>query len=373
MPLFPRMLDVLRRMPPIGALVLLPAIAACSSIGPSTVPRDRTDYLKALSTSWKTQTLSNVVHIRYGDTPSFLDVASIVSAYTLDANVSIGGTSANLSTAASGVHPWNTGVFGAGASYQDRPTISYAPLSGDRFTKRLIRPIPPVGIFELIQSGLPADVVLQMTVRSLNGIKNQGISGGVLEPADPEFYPLLDAFRRLQNTGRLSVRTEKRGSEEVGIIAIVEGKTPEIARDLKFVRDTLRVRPAKDGELTIVFAPGSRTGNELAVLSRSMGDILIDLAMGIDVPPAHVASGRTLATVWVNTSPNPRDRPMVRIHSGAAPPANAFAAAEYGNTWYWIDDNDFASKRTFTLLMIFTSLAETGVVPQVPALTLPVR
>ena len=373
MPLFLQMFGVLRRTPLLGTIMLLPAIAGCSSIGPSTVPRDRADYLKALSTSWKTQTLSNVVHIRYGDTPSFLDIASIVSAYTLDANVSVGGTSANLSTAASGVHPWSTGVFGAGASYQDRPTISYAPLSGDRFTKRLIRPIPPVGIFELIQSGHPADIVLQMTVRSLNGIKNQGISGDVLEPADPEFYPLLDALRRLQNARRLSVRTEKRGAEEVGIISVVEGKTPEVARDLKFVRDTLRVRPAKDGELTIIFAPAPRVGNELAVLSRSMGDILIDLAMGIEVPSAHVAAGRTLPTVWVNTSPNPRDRPMVRIHSGTAPPANAFAAVEYGNTWYWIDDNDYASKRSFTLLMIFTSLAETGVVPQVPALTRPVR
>ncbi|NDH61913.1 MAG: hypothetical protein EBY18_09730, partial [Alphaproteobacteria bacterium] len=82
------MFAFLRRTPLLGTIVLLPAIAGCSSIGPSTVPRDRADYLKALSTSWKTQTLSNVVHIRYGDTPSFLDVASIVSAYTLDANVS---------------------------------------------------------------------------------------------------------------------------------------------------------------------------------------------------------------------------------------------------------------------------------------------
>lgn len=373
MPTLLRMFGFLRRTPLLGTILLLPAIAGCSSIGPSTVPRDRTDYLKALSTSWKTQTLSNVVHIRYGDTPSFLDIASIVSSYSVDANVSVGVTSNNISTAAANQLAWSSTVLGAGASYQDRPTISYAPLSGDRFTKRLIRPIPPVGIFELIQSGHPADVVLQMTVRSLNGIKNQGISGGVLEPADPEFYPLLDALRRLQNAGRLSVRTEKRGSEEIGIVSAVEGKTPEIARDLKFVRDTLRVKPGKDGELTIVFAPAPRSGTELAVLSRSMGDILIDLAMGIEVPPAHVAEGRTLATVWVNTSPNPRDRPMVRIHSGTAPPANAFAAVEYGNTWYWIDDNDFASKRTFTLLMIFTSLAETGVVAQIPALTLPVR
>ena len=129
----------------------------------------------------------------------------IPSGYVFNTSAGINGlgSSNNISTAAANQLAWSSTVLGAGASYQDRPTISYAPLSGDRFTKRLIRPIPPVGIFELIQSGHPADVVLQMTVRSLNGIKNQGISGGVLEPADPEFYPLLDALRRLQNAGRL--------------------------------------------------------------------------------------------------------------------------------------------------------------------------
>lgn len=64
---------------------------------------------------------------------------------------------------------------------------------------------------------------------------------------------------------------------------------------------------------------------------------------------------------------------MVKIHSGSNPPAGAFVAVRYRGTSYWIDDDDYASKRTFTLLMIFTSLAETGVVPQVPTLTLPVR
>jgi hypothetical protein len=264
-------------------------------------------------------------------------------------------------------------VLGAGATYGDRPTISYTPLSGDKLTKRLIRPIPPTGIFELIQAGHPADLVLLVTVRSLNGIKNQSVSGGVMEPADPEFYPLLDALRRLQVAGRMSVRTEKRGGEEVGVITIVEGRTAEVNRDLKFVRDTLRLKPGRDGDLTIVFAPAPRSGNELAVLSRSMGEILIDLAMGIDVPPEHVAEGRTIPTVRPSSALSPRERPLVRIHSGSSAPANAFAAVHYRNSWYWIDDNDFEAKRTFTLLLIFTSLGETGVVTQIPTLTLPVR
>jgi hypothetical protein len=122
-----------------------------------------------------------------------------------------------------------------------------------------------------------------------------------------------------------------------------------------------------------VFGAHQRAGNELAVLSRSMGDILIDLAMDVEVPPEHVAEGRTVATVRTMSAPNPRDRPMVHIRSGSMAPAGAFAAVRYGNTSFWIDSNDYASKRTFTLLMIFTSLAETGVTPQTPQLTLPVR
>ena len=43
-----------------ASVALAVAVAGCSSIGPSTMPRDRTDYLSALATSWKEQTLSNV-------------------------------------------------------------------------------------------------------------------------------------------------------------------------------------------------------------------------------------------------------------------------------------------------------------------------
>ena len=75
-----------------ASLVLAVAVAGCSSIGPSTLPRDRTDYLSSLANSWKEQTLSNVVHIRYGDTPAFIDVSSIVSSYVLSGDVTAGLT-----------------------------------------------------------------------------------------------------------------------------------------------------------------------------------------------------------------------------------------------------------------------------------------
>jgi hypothetical protein len=357
----------------VASLFLTLAIAGCSSIGPPTVSRDRTDYLTALATSWKEQTLSNVVHIRYADAPAFLYVSSIVSTYSLDTGLTAGLTLNSDATLPSNQYPLRAAVFGASVTYQDRPTISYTPLSGEQFTKRLIRPIPPVGIFELIQAGNPADVVLQLTVRSMNGIKNQRTLRGKLEPADPEFYAVVDAIRRLQVAGRLSVRTEKRGNDEVGILVLEEGRTAEANADVKFVRDTLRLKPAKHNELVITFGTNQRSDVELAVLSRSMGDIFIELAMGIDVPAEDVASGRTEATLRLSGATNPRERPLVRILSGASAPANAFASIRYRNRSYWIDDGDYLSKLSFTLLMIFTSLAETGVTPQIPTLTLPVR
>ena len=103
------------------------------------------DYLTALSTSWKEQTLNNVVNIRYGDAPSFVDVSSIVSSYVLEGTISAGFTSNTLSTNAANQLPWNSANVGASANYSDRPTVSYIPLSGEKLTRRLIRPIPPSG------------------------------------------------------------------------------------------------------------------------------------------------------------------------------------------------------------------------------------
>ena len=39
--------------------------------------------------------------------------------------------------------------------------------------------------------------------------------------------------------------------------------------------------------------------------------------------------------------------------------------------WYWVDDLDLTSKVRFTLLMILSSLAETGVAPVMPVITVP--
>ena len=75
-----------------AAVLLMVAsfISGCTNIGPKTVVRDRFDYNTAITKSWKEQTLLNIVRLRYADMPLFVNVASVVSGYTLEGSVNVG-------------------------------------------------------------------------------------------------------------------------------------------------------------------------------------------------------------------------------------------------------------------------------------------
>jgi hypothetical protein len=102
-----------------------------------------------------------------------------------------------------------------------------------------------------------------------------------------------------------------------------------------------------------------------------MMEIILQLGFGIDLPAADVASGRVLA--GKRQADDARSKPLVHIRSGAEAPADTYAAVKYKGNWYWIDENDIASKRTFTFLMMLFSLAETGQSAPAPVVTVPSR
>src|SRR3974390_3112582 len=121
--------------------VCLLIYCGCTNLGPRSVPRDRFEYSASISDSWKRQTFLNIVRLRYMDPPTFVDVGQIVAGYTLQTDVSAGGT---LSSA--GAVQGNFLSAGGAAHFIDRPTITYTPLTGAKFIRSLMTPLPPQSV-----------------------------------------------------------------------------------------------------------------------------------------------------------------------------------------------------------------------------------
>src|SRR5262245_66347792 len=118
------------------ALLLCLLVAGCASMGPQSVPRDRFDYVTSISESWKRQMLLNLVKVRYADAPVFLDVSSVINAYTLETGIQLSAQDATTGFTDS------FRALGANGRYADQPTIPYTPVSGERFARSVKSPIP---------------------------------------------------------------------------------------------------------------------------------------------------------------------------------------------------------------------------------------
>ena len=133
------------------------------------------------------------------------------------------------------------------------------------------------------------------------------------------------------------------------------------------VNRILKVSP-EARELNVVFGSVAENDRELAIQTRSMLQIIIELASHIDVPPQDVAEGRVYAAP---RTPTPDFPDLIAIHSDPPASDDAYVAVSYRNMWFWIDDRNLNSKRMFSFTMLMFSLTETGGDQRAPILTVP--
>lgn len=353
-PLAPR-----RQRWPSGVLALL-AVAGCASVPPERITTDRMDYGQVIAESWKRQTLLNVVRLRYADAPVFLDVASVINSY------SVGGRMGAQATLPSRTDPNVLGLDAEG-TWSNTPTVTYQPVQGDRFTKSMLQPVPPVAVFQLLQGGWPADLVLPTVVRSLNGLRNDSAGVG----ADAGFRQLVEAFSRIQRAGGLGIRIDTRKDGSTVVIVLRQGNADTgPSDDVRRVRELLGLEEGIS-EIEVTYGLVPRNRREVAMHSRSMLELMLEVGFGVELPAPHMADGRALS--GQRQAGDAQASALARIRSGTEPPADAYAAVPYKGYWYWIDDTDIASKRVFTFLLILFSLAETGQSSAAPVVTVPAR
>jgi hypothetical protein len=336
-------------------------LIGCTAIGPATIDRDRFDYVSAISESWKRQTLLNLLKTRYLDAPVFMDVASVINQYALESEIELGFS-------------WNGGQtqsIGGRGMYTDRPTITYSPLMGEKFARSLVKPLPLAPILLLIQSEYPADTILRVCIQSINGIDNTRYRSVGGRNTDPEFDELVDLFRRVYEADGIAMRARK---TETGVNLTVIFRPPAQAADEADLGRLKRLLGLDDhlNEFTVVNGKFALHTAEIAILSRSMLQIMTAFASGIETPPAdavgvHLHAYRQRSEL--HTKPS---RIWIHVHNGASEPEAAFVAVHYRDCWFWIDDRDVNSKSMFNFLMILFSFTERGKQEtEAPVITVP--
>jgi len=348
-------------------VVITLLFAGCTNIGPKTVPRDRFDYNTAISDSWKEQTLLNIVKLRYADMPLFVEVASVVSGYTLEGSVALGGN-----TSTTGGIKGDFLSLGTSGKYTDRPTITYAPITGQKFNASFMTPIPPQAILFLMQSGWAIDVVFPLTVDAVNGLRSRVSAGVSLRAGDSAFYRVVALLRQIQKSGAVGMKiVEAKDNKESTVMFFHRHHTsPEVKAALAELRELLNLQP-EAGEITVSYGFLPETDRELVMLTHSMMQIMIKLATQVNVPPQHVAEGRTVPSLSSRKNFKEETRQFIQIKYSTDKPENAFTAVSYKDHWFYIDDRDFKSKRIFAFLMILFSLTESGAKQALPLVTIP--
>jgi hypothetical protein len=344
------------------------SLGACTAMGPMSVPHDRIEYSTSIGDSWKKQTLLNIVKLRYGDVPSFLEVAQVVAGYQFQTAIGGSVTAANGNAALVG--PLTVGGSATAANtYTDRPTVVYAPLTGTDFLKALMTPIPPHAVLFMLQSGYAATQLLPIVLDSINGLTNASLRQRRL--ADPTFERLVTLLLEAQLANALQIRIDRpKEGPPTSVIVFRQSTDPQAVAMGQEVRRLLGLRPDVL-QLNVYYGGYAGRDDEIDMATRSMLQIMLEFAAMVRVPAFDVTQQRATPGLTDANAANPRAEDAIRIVSTASRPNDAYVAVEYGNRWFWIADTDIRSKLTFASLMLLFSLSDTGVAGSRPVVTIP--
>ncbi len=191
-------------------LIILAAASCTRGLGPRSISVDRTAYLEAVGNSWKEQILYNIVKLRYGDAPTFVDISRIQQSYQLETSGSAGytygwGKAPTLDQ--DRVRFWvptavtNSLTVGGGIRYQTNPSITYDPVTGEVLKNALMRPIQLTDLFSALSTGWDTKFVFPYCVSSINGLRNK--------PDNKKFHELVALWGELHKKGAIHITFEE--------------------------------------------------------------------------------------------------------------------------------------------------------------------
>ena len=169
-----------RRVVLSGTLAAL--VSGCTQFGPKIIEASRTDYNIAMRNTESEQVLLNLVRLRYGDAPYFLEASALNTQFSVASSSQI---SSSLDFDGGNTY----GLLGRFA-YEEKPTVTYTPLRGEDFVRRVLSRVPLETVLLLDASGWSTERVLRMCMEKMNGLDNASRASG----PTPKEAPDVQAF-----------------------------------------------------------------------------------------------------------------------------------------------------------------------------------
>jgi len=349
-----------RRLALLLVSVLTAVLSACTSQGPMRLPPDRFDYNKAIAQSANEQMLLNLVRLRYSEIPVFLAVSSVLTQYSYAGTVGVAGSGG----ASFGDPLWQVGAQG-NFVYIERPTITYAPLTGDEFAKQLIKPIPNEIVFSLVSSGWPPHDLLLMTLYRLNDNLNMAFE------LTPKAFERFDAFQSIidqiiELAKRDAIEVERDG--DTRYLIFDQRADPETQRLIAAIKTTLGLDPERSS-FRVTHRHLDRQPDEVTMRIRSILELMGFLSRGVDIPQAH--RERNFAEAVAERDLEAPRRIPLRVRSQVEPPEDAYVAVLFEGYWFYIPQSDHQSKKSFGLLEYLFQMQAPQAPTVGPLLTVP--
>jgi hypothetical protein len=344
-----------------AVLVLAAAPAGCTWLGPEVIRSGRPAYNDAILTTNDEQLLQNVVRVRFGDSVGFLTVSSVT------ANVSFTATgTVNAGIGPASNYAGNLVPFAGTITSEQNPTISYAPLGGDRLLRQFAGEIPLDLAILIINTAHSHGAAWTTIIRRVNNYRSPNYPDPPALVVDRQFEEIVALAGELQQKG--SLYWVRLSGAQTGYAIALHSYSPQNSREVaRFVELLGVTKPTREGDDIVIpvrLSVGSPEPGAIAIETRSLLDLMRLAAASIQVPPEAAAGAMSFP------APGPAGR-GIRIRVAAERPARARVAVEYQGRWYYIAADDESSKQWFSMLQLLVGAQspDTGVGP---ILTVPV-
>lgn len=339
-------------------------ISGCQWLGPASVDAGRAAYNDVIARTNSEQTLGVIVRMRYGDPIGMLSVSSVTANLKFAARA---GGEAGIGSKSG--YAGNLVPFSAGVAYEDSPTISYTPVEGQSFLAEWLKPVALDLVIRSAQTAGRGAAIFGLLVDRMNHLRS-GVDASPEERAGfARAMALIDELHALGIASWVAPSIPN-GGFELRFSDYAPAHTAQVEDLLALLDSPGATRGGAEIRIPVTLRAGAGGAAGLELETRSMGAIMLGAAFAIEVPEEHVQAG------VVTASPAGAADGGLRIHASSDAPDHASLAVEHRGFWYYVDDTDLASKRTFQQIqMLFLStLAEASKGAQgAPMLTIPVK